>query len=95
MRLNDRIVSHNVPAYSSHYPRHPRRVITTKDGVMIIPSALDPFTSMNADVMKLQRARHPFATRAKIEEHWRATFDRLLLGTSPSSAQIVRSAPEL
>ena len=88
-----------MPAYSTHYPRHPRRIMTTRDGIILLPSKLDPFTSMGADVMNAGRGKHPFATRAKVEAHWHATFSAMT--PTPSDilpkdrAQGISSAPRL
>ena len=101
VRSNEQISVHHVPAYSTHYPRHPRRVMTIKDGIMIVPSALDPFTSMSADVMRLRHVNHPFATRATVETHWRVTYSRMSLGTvaagvkPPHTTQVVSSETAL
>ena len=67
----EEITTHFVPAYSDHYPRHPRRITISKTGLHLVPSNVDPFTSMSADVMISRRERHRFCDKTKVQNHWK------------------------
>ena len=73
--------------------------MTTKDGIVIVQSKLDPFTSMSSDVMIARRAKHPFALRARVERHLRATCSTVTPNSSDrlpkDKDQSISSKPQL
>ena len=84
VNIRDQPEIHHVQAYSTHIPRHPHRIMITRNGIEIVQPKLNPFTSMCSDVMIARRAKHSFAVRQNVEAHWRATCSRLRLdGISP------------
>jgi len=73
----DKNTYHSVLAYSDHFPRHPRRITISKNGMQLVPSNVDPFTSMSADVMIHRRERHRFSDRTKVKDHWKSVLQNL------------------
>ena len=56
---------HSVLAYSDQFPRHPRGITISNNGMQLLSSNVDPFTSMSADVMIHRREDIDFVTRPK------------------------------
>ena len=73
----DKNTYHSVLAYSDHFPRHPRRITISRDGLQLVPSNVDHFTSMSADVMIHRRERHRFSDRTKVKDHWKSVLQNL------------------
>ena len=59
-----------VHAYSGQYERHPRRSMTTDNGVWVVSCQLDAFTSMFSDVMTTRRLKHPFSNPDRVHAHY-------------------------
>ena len=64
-----------VLAYSDMFIKHPRRMVSTSNGFMIVPSKSDPFTGMGAEVMNARRARHHFSDRDRVQRHRKGILD--------------------
>ena len=58
-----------VLAYSDMFIKHPRRMVSTANGFMTVPSKSDPFTGMGAEVMNARSAKHHFSDRDRVQRH--------------------------
>ena len=59
----------DLPAYPELLIKRPRRIASTSNGFMIVPSTSDYFTHMGADVVDARRARHHFSDRTRVHKH--------------------------